>query len=76
MAERIFESAFHKRYVGETEGSVVEPNISKKSENTVPKTRIEDVLALYRRYVGDPTAELPESIKKSLLINGTENDGK
>lgn len=74
MAERIFESSFHKRYVGETEGIVLETQKPIEVKNRVPKTKIEDVLALYRRYVGDPAAELPEEIKNSLLVSGTEND--
>ncbi len=74
MAERIFESSFHKRYVGETEGVIEERFNPLEVKNRIPKTKIEDVLALYRRYVGDPAAELPEEIKNSLIVSGTEND--
>jgi hypothetical protein len=39
-------------------------------------TTYEEVLADYRRYIGDPEAELPEEIEKTLLaINRTENGG-
>ena len=68
MAERIFESAFHKRYVGETEGIVIETQKPIETKNKVSKTKIEDILAEYRRYVGDPEAELPEELRNALLI--------
>jgi hypothetical protein len=76
MVDRIFESAFHKRYVG-GEGEVVEelPRVLDGQHKISPTTE-EEVLAGYRRYIGDPEAELPDEIKKTFLaINRTENDG-
>lgn len=68
MAERIFESAFHKRYVGETEGIIEETHTPIEVKHAIKKTTVEEVLAEYRRYVGDPNAELPEELRNSLLI--------
>jgi len=77
MTERIFESAFHKRYVG-GEGEVVdlETGAMEKKVGESIVTSYEAVLAEYRRYVGDPIAELPEEVIKILdITKRTENDG-
>lgn len=75
--EGFFESAFNRRYVG-GEGVIVEKPISileKKKQNFVV-TSYEDVLKRYRELLGDPTAELPEEVVKTLgAIERTENDG-
>ncbi len=78
MAERIFESAFHKKYVG-GEGEVLEKTVSmpdtKHDSVSRSRTTEAEVLEEYRRYVRDPNAELPEEIKKTFLaIQRTEND--
>lgn len=76
MTEKIFESAFHKRYVG-GEGEVVDKPIKVEVVNTTPETREEELLSLYRKYIGDPKAELPEEIRMALLpFQRTENGGK
>jgi hypothetical protein len=76
MAERIFESAFHKQYVG-GDGEVVGKPIEIIEDKSKTRTTTEaEVLSEYRKYVGDPSAELPEEIKKTLLsIQRTENEG-
>ena len=76
MTEKFFESAFHKRYVG-GEGEIIEKTIKVEPINKTRETREEEVLSEYRRYIGDPNAELPESVRSVLLsIQRTENDGK
>ncbi|HOX95805.1 MAG TPA: hypothetical protein PLI45_00270 [Candidatus Woesebacteria bacterium] len=72
---RVFDSEFHRRYVG-GDGVVCEGPIVLISpmKTEIRPTTYEEVLADYRRYVGDPKAELPDEIKKTLLaINRTEN---
>lgn len=72
----IFESKFHKNYVGGV-GEIVEPIKPSRVEtrNQVRPTTYEEVLLEYRRYIGDMDAELPENIKKIFLdIQRTEND--
>jgi len=66
MVDRIFDSAFHKQYVG-GEGEVVEKtsHVLDASPRIIGTTE-EEVLAEYRKYIGDPEAELPEEIKKTL----------
>ena len=77
MAERIFESAFHKKYVG-GEGEILEKTVSTlddKDSLRVRRTTEEEVLEEYRRYVRDPKAELPQEIRETFLaIQRTEND--
>lgn len=76
MAERIFESEFHKKYVG-GEGEVLGKTVLMPDTkgNGMGRTTEEEVLEEYRRYVRDPKAELPEEIRKTFLaIQRTEND--
>lgn len=70
MTERIFESAFHKRYVG-GEGEVLEKRVATtddKDDLKVGGITEERVLEEYRKYVRDPKAELPEEIRKIFLV--------
>lgn len=75
----IFDSVFHKRYVG-GEGDVKADTSSNNADidSGYVSTTLEDVLAEYRWYINDQKAELPESLVKQLLSMGirTENDGK
>ncbi|HAS68614.1 TPA: hypothetical protein DGD59_00020 [Candidatus Collierbacteria bacterium] len=77
MTERIFESAFHKKYVG-GEGEILEKTISTSDDKDslrVRRTTEEEVLEEYRRYVRDTKAELPQEIRETFLaIQRTEND--
>lgn len=57
----IFESEFHKKYVG-GEGEVVESPLKVESSKVVKGMSKEDLLAEYRKYVNDPKAELPEGL--------------
>ena len=70
MTEQKFESKFHKWYVG-GEGEVEEAplNLLRPSSEFRPIT-VEEVLIEYRKYIGDPTAELPEEILADLRIMG------
>lgn len=74
----VFESAFHKRYVG-GEGEVRQPELAEYASpwerNVLPSTTLEDILEEYRWYMRDQNAELPEELKKHLLTIGirTEN---
>ena len=72
----IFESEFHKRYVG-GEGEVEKKQIKRGLPSTgeIRPTTLEDLLAEYRWYMRDPNAQLPEEIKQQFLaIHRTEND--
>ena len=75
MVETIFESAFHKKYVG-GEGEVDDSPKSITEDRPMIRTMTEaEVLRDYRKYVGDPSAELPEEVQKTLLsIQRTENE--
>jgi hypothetical protein len=77
MTEKIFESAFHKRYVGGAGDVVVKQVTNEPVKKRTRETTEEEVLSEYRRYIGDPSAELPEAVRKTLLlIQRTENDGE
>lgn len=75
LEKKKFDNAFHKRYVG-GEGEVEEISAPVVEKEKIIVTSYEDVLSEYRRYVGDPKAELPEEVIKTLgAIQRTENDG-
>lgn len=64
---RVFDSAFHQRYVG-GEGAIAEQEAPESSE-FMPET-YEEILAQYRDYVNDPTAELPDELMEKLIRLG------
>jgi hypothetical protein len=57
MTEK-FESDFHKRYVG-GQGDVEEKETFVFPAKNVEKIPYDEILAEYRKYVGDSDAELP-----------------
>lgn len=68
MKEQKFESKFHKNYVG-GEGVVEEKEYSFLRHSVeFGKMTIDDVLAEYRKYVGDPNAELPQEILEQINL--------
>ena len=72
----VFDSVFHRKYVGGV-GEVKEKPLSPAvRENVVSPISYEDVLHEYRVYVRDPEAELPEEILRSLSLSKkrTDND--
>ena len=71
----IFESEFHKHYMGE-EGEVAErPLTVLGPRQRIVPTSEADILDAYRRYIGDNEAVLPKEIRNTLLAsNRTEND--
>lgn len=70
MAEKtIFDSKFHKWYVG-GEGEVRETQEHFKPKNVVIPRSYHELLAEYRMYVGDATAELPEEVLAQLQKSG------
>ena len=72
----VFDSEFHRRYVGGTGEIVEKPLTSLSNRCVVRPISMEQVLREYRVYVQDPHAELPEEILRSFLlsIKRTEND--
>jgi hypothetical protein len=65
-----FDNKFHLEYVS-GEGVVKESlQRAATSESTFRGMTFEDILAEYRWYVGDPTAELPEEVMDRLIITG------
>jgi hypothetical protein len=67
VEKRICESNFEKQYLGLTddEAIVVEKGTPEVCKPIRSKT-LEDVLAEYRLYMGDPKAELPQEILDDL----------
>lgn len=63
-----YESEFHKRYVGGV-GEVDLGDIPKSKVEIVVQS-YEEILDHYRKYVGNPEAELPEAILRELRIQG------
>ncbi len=77
MTEK-FESKFHRWYVG-GQGEIEEKtHIALESSPIVRGITYEQVLREYRKYVNDPSAELPESVLQAFLLEKprTENDRK
>jgi hypothetical protein len=75
MINEIFDSAFHKRYVG-GEGEIAE-ELSQEFNQPVVGMTMEQTLDKYRIYVRDQKAELPEEVMEETLSNQrTENDRK
>jgi len=69
MSEK-FKDKFHKVYVGGS-GPVENHSCSSvMAEARVIALSYEEILAEYRKYVKDPTAELPEEILMQLRIAG------
>lgn len=65
-----FDSKFHQQYVGATDGEIVEKDaVGFERSVFVPQT-IQDILKVYRAYVNDPKAELPEAILEELRAQG------
>lgn len=64
MTEK-FDSPFHKKYVGGV-GVVEEKPVTVKPQWEYRGDTYEDVLAAYRKYVGDPNATLPDAIIEEL----------
>lgn len=64
-----FDSVFHKRYVS-GDGIVIEKGPYYQPKNEVIPQTYEDILAEYRKYVGDPEAELPDEIVEHLRVLG------
>lgn len=74
MTEK-FDNEFHKKYVsGEGEVRESEGTASLLSGERV--MTYERVLAEYRKYINDPSAELPDSVLKAFFLEKprTEND--
>lgn len=68
MTEKTFDSRFHKFYVGgdgSAEDRLVELKRLKYSMQT-----IEEIRGVYRKYVGDPKAELPAEVLEQLKLQG------
>lgn len=57
----IYDSTFHKRYV-DGSGIVIDKGAPLPLKNEIKPQTYEEILADYRRYVGDQNAELPEEI--------------
>ena len=57
----LFESTFHKQYVGGA-GEVVEKPMIPRESTILIGHSYEEILAEYRRYVGDSSAELPGEV--------------
>ncbi|HCQ31564.1 TPA: hypothetical protein DIU27_04250 [Candidatus Collierbacteria bacterium] len=69
MSEK-FKDKFHKEYVGGS-GPIEDQSCSSViSEARLVALSYEEILAEYRKYVKDPTAELPEEILMQLRIAG------
>ncbi|NCP47439.1 hypothetical protein COT86_01080 [Candidatus Collierbacteria bacterium CG10_big_fil_rev_8_21_14_0_10_43_36] len=69
MTEK-FKDKFHKEYVGGS-GLVEDRSCSSViAEARVVAMSYEEILAEYRWYVKDPTAELPQRIMEQLVIAG------
>jgi len=64
--KRIFDSNFHRWYVGEGNGVVDLGSEPYKSKNEIRGQTYEDLLAQYRRYVNDPKAEFTQEILEEL----------
>lgn len=64
-----FENIFHKRYVGGV-GEVKEKPLPRQVEVPLRARTYEDVLAEYRWYMRDKTAELPDEIMEELVKQG------
>jgi len=69
MTEKIFESKFHKWYVG-GEGVIVEKPFVDIRQERLPVIDYESILSFYRMYVNDPKAELPGEILEKLKSYG------
>ena len=69
MCEKIFQSKFHKWYVG-GEGEVAEEQPRESSTQPIRARTIEEILAEYRWYVNDSKAELPEEVLEHLKVAG------
>lgn len=52
--------------------------VERKFENKLKIEPIteEDVLEQYRKYVGDPNAELPEEVKKTIILTQRTDDDR
>ncbi len=74
MAKNKFESEFHKRYVGDEDGTVEERLFRSWERTHLAAMTVEEILAEYRKYVGDPEAEFPEELKKELKLQGKINE--
>lgn len=61
----IYDSAFHKRYV-DGSGIVIDKGVPLPLKNEIKPQTYDEILADYRRYVGDQNAELPEEILAEL----------
>lgn len=76
MMTEIYDSRFHRWYVGGTGAIAEEPSVM-ELRNSAGRVTIEQILEEYRWYVGDPTAELPKEMMKIFLaVKRTENGGK
>ena len=66
MTEQKFDSKFHKWYV-DGEGEVEEKPINLIGPVTeMREITVEEILLEYRKYIGDPNAELPEIVMEDL----------
>ncbi len=76
MTEK-FESKFHRWYVG-GHGEIEEKPLASESRATIRRITLEEVLGQYRKYVNDPSAELPDSVIQAFMLSNqrTENDRK
>ncbi|KKT29043.1 MAG: hypothetical protein UW41_C0030G0007 [Candidatus Collierbacteria bacterium GW2011_GWC2_44_18] len=69
MTEK-FKDKFHKEYVGGSGLVENRPYTSVIAEARVMAMPYEEILAEYRWYVKDPTAELPKEMMEQLRIHG------
>ncbi len=68
MTEK-FDSKFHKEYL-RGEGPIEERQIAEIGAAVISVMSYEELLAEYRWYVKDPTAELPAEVMEQLRIHG------
>lgn len=64
-----FDSKFHKSYVG-GEGEVVDKSWIRLEGIRMEAMSFEEIREEYRRYVNDPSAELPEPLLEELRVQG------
>jgi hypothetical protein len=76
MVNNIYESEFHRRYVGGVGGMIMEEDINFMKPIILPEITEDEVLAEYRKYVGDPEAQLPEEVAKMFSYKRVENGKK
>jgi hypothetical protein len=64
-----FDNKFHQKYVS-GEGTIKEVRQEPVTTDMVTGMSLDDILAEYRWYVGDSTAQLPKEVLERLIITG------